>query len=472
MTKLRPLGSEKLDPKEKMQRILELTYYNIGGNDTKKNIDAEYITESSNGFYGIVKERDGYYVKKGLTESTLDYIGGLFMKNKNRFSSYAEALKRLELIKGEENIIQEDTKYVLKLNKTKSKTSAPVDSTPPPIPSELPPASKMGGNVPDMGGDVPDMGGDVPDMGGDVPNMGGDVPNMGGDVPNMDNDVPNMDNDTSDLSEEDYLKSIQKLTGKLGEKLRDFDEKLKGEDVKYVINSVLSAVDLDKLDETDKEDIIDQFDDEENEISSNNGNFDENQPNDEELSEIDRLDKLISTSFDFNDDEEKPYEEEVFETNDDHDTDICMRCRGTGILDDEPCPFCGGEGVITKDKKIDDELFNDNNLATKKRITLDDLYDDDEDFGYDPFEMGEEYTGEESFGGDDITNIENNDYEGESGEDDIVTKEIDTDTLTDMITQTVKNTLENYFEEPEADEEPVDDENMEIGDTTIDNNIE
>ena len=47
-----------------------------------------------------------------LNESSLDYIGGLFMKNKNKFSSYAEALKRLELLRSQE--LQEETKFVLK----------------------------------------------------------------------------------------------------------------------------------------------------------------------------------------------------------------------------------------------------------------------------------------------------------------------------------------------------------------------
>ena len=64
----------------------------------------------------IAKEiKDGYYVKKGLNESSLDYIGGLFMKNKNRFNSYAEALKRMELLNGNE--LNEATKYVLKQSK-------------------------------------------------------------------------------------------------------------------------------------------------------------------------------------------------------------------------------------------------------------------------------------------------------------------------------------------------------------------
>jgi hypothetical protein len=38
------------------------------------------------------------------------------MKNKNKFGSYAEALKRLDLLSGQEQL-QEATKYVLKQNK-------------------------------------------------------------------------------------------------------------------------------------------------------------------------------------------------------------------------------------------------------------------------------------------------------------------------------------------------------------------
>ncbi len=102
---------------EKLKRILELTYYNTPKKTTTTSNKAEIVKESVNdAVYGIVKEKDGYYVKRGLNESSLDYIGGLFMKNKNKFSSYAEALKRMELLRGQEEL-QEATKYVLKQNK-------------------------------------------------------------------------------------------------------------------------------------------------------------------------------------------------------------------------------------------------------------------------------------------------------------------------------------------------------------------
>tara|TARA_R110000851_G_scaffold32211_1_gene86624 strand:- start:171 stop:869 length:699 start_codon:yes stop_codon:yes gene_type:complete len=64
---------------------------------------------------------------------------------------------------------------------------------------------------------------------------------------------------------EGVMKSIQKLTGKLGQKLRDGEEDLESEDIKYVINSVLSALELDKLEDEDKEDIVSRFEEDETE---------------------------------------------------------------------------------------------------------------------------------------------------------------------------------------------------------------
>ncbi len=101
MADLKPLGSEKLNGDDKLKRILELTYYNENKKSTSQK--AELVKESkTGGVYGIVREKDAYYVKRGLNETSLDYIGGMFMKNKNKFTSYAEAFKRLELLKGQE----------------------------------------------------------------------------------------------------------------------------------------------------------------------------------------------------------------------------------------------------------------------------------------------------------------------------------------------------------------------------------
>jgi hypothetical protein len=249
MADLKPLGSEKLNGDDKLKRILELTYYGSDKKSTTSNqtltSKTEYLSESVNGSkFGIVKEKDGYYVKKGLNESSLDYIGGLFMKNKNRFNSYAEALKRLQLLSGGE--LNEATKYVLKQNSGQA-NEAPV------------PAPDMGGDVPpapEMGGDVPPA--PAPDMGGDVP----PAPEMGGDVPPSDETDTEMgdEGDMGGAKPSDYMSEIQKYSGKLGQELRDQKEKMESDDIKYVLNMIISAVDLDKLDDEDIEEIGKKFD--------------------------------------------------------------------------------------------------------------------------------------------------------------------------------------------------------------------
>ena len=231
MSDLRPLGSERLQGDEKIRRIMELANYGRSDksvvNESKTKTGIEFLKESENGVYGIVKEKDGYYVKKGLTENSLDYIGGIFMKNKNKFSSYSEALKRLELISGQESL-NEAKKYVLK-----SKSSAPAEPV----------------------ADAP-----VEDLPAEEPVVS-DAPVDDAPI----DDLPPADDSVSDEEGEeegkrsDYMAEVQKFSGKLGQALRDVKEKMMSDDIKYVINMVLSAVDLDALDEEDREDIAEKF---------------------------------------------------------------------------------------------------------------------------------------------------------------------------------------------------------------------
>jgi hypothetical protein len=76
----------------------------------------------------------------------------------------------------------------------------------------------------------------------------------------MDADV-DMEMDGGD-DEQVTFKTIQKLTGKLTQKIRtlDTEEGMTSEDIKYVINMVISSLDLKSLSEEDKDDIMDKFD--------------------------------------------------------------------------------------------------------------------------------------------------------------------------------------------------------------------
>lgn len=232
MAEYKPLGSEKLQGDDKLKRILELTYY--GNNKkTSSNTKAELVKESiSGGVYGIVKEKDGYYVKRGLNESSLDYIGGMFMKNKNKFSSYAEALKRLELIKGQEEL-NEATKYVLKQKPSMETEAAPMPAAEP-APAPAPAAPSDEPPAPAAPSDEP-------------PAPAATEPSLeGGDESN------------SDLRSS-YMEEIQKFAGKLGQELRDQHERLESDDIKYVLNMIISAVDLEKLSDEDIKEIGKKF---------------------------------------------------------------------------------------------------------------------------------------------------------------------------------------------------------------------
>jgi len=233
MGEIKPLGSEKLQGEAKLQRILELAYYKqpTTSNKTKKN----ELVESSNfiGVFGIVKEKDGYYVKRGINESSLDYIGGMFMKNKNRFSSYAEALKRLELLRGAE--INEATKYVLKKNNTQQQEAplpAPSMDMPPAPSNDMPPAPPA-----------------------DMPPSDAAPAEPSADMPPSDE----QGGETAQPKRSDYMAEIQKYAGKLGQELRDQIDRMESDDIKYVLNMIISAVDLDKLELEDLEDIGKKF---------------------------------------------------------------------------------------------------------------------------------------------------------------------------------------------------------------------
>jgi hypothetical protein len=280
MADLKPIGSEKLSGDDKIKRILELTYYKNSNNKTSKP-SPEMVAESkTGGVYGIVKEKDGYYVKRGLNESSLDYIGGMFMKNKNKFSSYAEALKRLELIKGQEEL-QEATKYVLKTkpSQEESPVSEPsMDLPPAPSADELSSTDEPNAEVPS-----PEMS-------------------------SLEN--PPMDSEMEPSSEEgkrsDYMAEVQKFAGKLGQELRDQQVKMESDDIKYVLNMIISAVDLDKLEDDDIEEIGKKFEREEDEMSAEDVPAEEPEMGDEEelpfeepsseedLGEIDAMDALES----------------------------------------------------------------------------------------------------------------------------------------------------------------------------------
>jgi hypothetical protein len=251
MAKLKPIGSEKLEGVDKLKRIMEIATYKTPSTSVNEGA-SEYSINLADGMdYHIVKEKQGYIIKKGINESSLDYMEP--MKNRKYHSSYAQALRKLNLIIKENNemngqdeevkLFGEQKKFVLKT------------PTPPAPVAEIPPVPAEPAPLPEP--ELPSV--DASEDAGD--DMGMD---LGMDV--------DMDVDTSmeepagmeqDMEEKVSFKLIQKLTGKLTQKMRALETQdgMTSEDIKYVINMVLSAVDLTKLEPEDMEDIMAKFED-------------------------------------------------------------------------------------------------------------------------------------------------------------------------------------------------------------------
>lgn len=274
MADLKPIGSEKLTGQDKIKRIMEIARFkeNIP-NTSNETSKSEYGINLADGMsYEIVKERQGYIIKKVVTEGVTEYIEP--MKNRKYYSSYSQAFKRLNLFAAELNRLNENEegvslfgeqkKFVLKTPKPAAPEAAPEEMmappmAPPAVPSpELPPSPEMApmGAEPGM-----DAGAPMPDLGG------GELPDEGGDEEiSMDTEVET-EVGGGEAEEKVTFKTIQKLTGKLTQKIRTLDneEGMTSENIKYVINMVLSSLDLGSLSEEDKEDIMSKFDEVESE---------------------------------------------------------------------------------------------------------------------------------------------------------------------------------------------------------------
>ena len=296
MGDLRPLGSEKLQGIDKLKRIMEIARYNEPTtfiNEEQSTL--EYNKTLSDGYtYGIVKEKNGYIIKRSLNESPMEYIDN--MKGRKYYRSYSEALKRLNLTTKElnrlngydENISligeQEDVKKKFVL-KTKKPAVPAADETTPPVPptadvpapptADVPPADvepPMGmepaapptepgmepPSSPVEPGMEPPSSPVEPGMEDPMAEPGMEDPMA---EPGMESDVEEPEMDDEESMGPVGLKTIQKLTGRLSQKIRSFDKDkgMDSQDIKYVVNSILSAIDLTKLDDEDRDDILDKL---------------------------------------------------------------------------------------------------------------------------------------------------------------------------------------------------------------------
>jgi hypothetical protein len=252
MAKLKPIGSEKLEGTDKLKRIMEIANYNVPTSSIREGVSDYSINLADGATYHIIKEKSGYIIKKGLNESDADYIDP--MRNRKYYSSYGQALKRLNLLVKEVNTLNEvseetslfgeQKKFVLKT----PKSVAPAPIAEPSVPAE--PAALPEPELP--GGDMGDEEG---------PLSMDDFPLDGEEEMDVDDEMGSEEGES--MEDKVSFKLVQKLTGKLTQKVRALEAKdgMASEDIKYVINMVLSSLDLTKLSPEDMEDVMSKFED-------------------------------------------------------------------------------------------------------------------------------------------------------------------------------------------------------------------
>jgi hypothetical protein len=281
MANIKPIGSEKLEGMDKIKRIMEIARYkeNLPQNINETSSSEYQIGLVDGNTYEIVKERQGYIIKRTITESQSEYIDNI--KGRKYYPSYSQALKRLNLmtkeintlyeneegtsILGDEKKKPEQTKYVLKLPKEEPVTTTTTTAAPAPVtpPAAAPAPAPVGGEVAEQGVPAaPPAPAPVPaEPPVPAPAEGG-LPT--GEEPAPEEEVTDVDIDVEEKPKErkiSDLKRIQILVGKLAQKIRNYEEdkELSAKDVKYIINSILSAIDVEVLDENDIEQIINKL---------------------------------------------------------------------------------------------------------------------------------------------------------------------------------------------------------------------
>ena len=308
-----------LKGQDQINRISDLMGRMTTLNESTSLSEIDFIKKGPNGIiYGIIRENHNYFIK--TTEKTsgtlmsedFNYSGGIQNKYDERYHSYAEALKHLNMkfdmlnesygIEDGTNLFESDGEEVfeanasglVKIKETKvedpnaeeveepdgkelldeepedveeQKKVIKVDTPAPPA-IEEPIEDEVEVDEFSMEDEGEDPFGD--EEGGE---------DMG--------DEEGMEEDGDETT-----KKIQKYTGKIGQLLRDKDEP-DAELDKYVINSIISAIDWDEVPDEDVEDIISKIEGEDEE----DGEGDEFATDDEEVVDLDAEEGDVEDPF-------------------------------------------------------------------------------------------------------------------------------------------------------------------------------
>ena len=304
---------KSLKGQDKINRITDLMSRMTTLNESTSLSEIDFIKKGPNGIvYGIIRENHNYFIKTTektsgtLVSEDFEYSGGVKNKYDERYHSYAEALKHLnmkfdmlnesygietgtnlfesdgiptgnasgiasgvagmgfvmeedeedegevEVKEGDPQIIADDEESIDE--KTVIKVDAPA---PPPV--EAPVEDEV-----------------EADPFADEEGMEGE------EDPFADEEGMEGEEGMEDEEGDETTKKIQKYTGKVGQLLRDKDEPDPELD-KYVINSIVSAIDWEEIPDEDVEDIIAKIEGEDEE----DGEGDEFATGDEEVVDLD-----------------------------------------------------------------------------------------------------------------------------------------------------------------------------------------
>jgi len=323
---------ETLKGKNIIERMNQLMNYGKSTPTVKEGrnwANIEYTIKAPNGkTYGILRDQTKFYIKESKvanpTIKDFEFTDGVINGSKKSYTNYSHALSYLNLMIAEMNqknpkakainLLEcdmkrpmeegsiEDTEVPAEIQEKKEKEvdektvlkvpqEQPAAAAPAPAPEAS--AQPEGDTGLDLGGDdTPDL--DLGDDSGDD-DLGDEEPLEGG----------------------EETKIIQKLTGKLGQKMRDLDEP-DPDLTKYVMNSVMSALDLQDLEAKDQKQIVKKM----KKKMAGEGEMDDADGDagldlgDEGGEDLDMGGDEASSDLDFGSDEEEPKKEKDLAEND------------------------------------------------------------------------------------------------------------------------------------------------------------
>ena len=273
------VNPKKIKGQDKLNRIKDLMGKMNTLTESTSHSELELVKKGPNGVvYGIVRENRNYFIKTStktngeLKSNDFDYVGGLQNKGTEKYNSYADALKHLNM---KFDMLNESFGVDNNVNLFET------DGTP------IAGGASFGFVLPEMEGkDEEIISDEKMVLNVDVPKSEEPVEDEVdmdidtevevdpfGDDGSMEVDTEVEDEGSGDEGD-GFTKKIQKLTGKIGQMLRDKDDP-DAELDKYVINSIVSAINWEEIPDEDVEDIISKIEGEDEEDDALEGGEEE-----------------------------------------------------------------------------------------------------------------------------------------------------------------------------------------------------